>query len=232
MRIVHQSDSVLWIERGVVLSETLHRPGKTDSLHDVLAATLAAFCGPGGRCAVLGFAAGGLVAPLRAMNCNASIAGVDLDSRGPALFRNISSFPIEDVCVECADASDWLFEQPPHYDVILDDLSIAHDTEQVAKPETSWRTLPELMSERVRDGGTCVLNLLPEHRADVSADFRRVSSPFRRAATVHFDDYENVFVLGSNSLPPIEECRRILVSALERIGSNQSRRIRVNAIPS
>ena len=65
------------IDDDVVLSEILARPGPTHSLFDVLAAAVAAFA-PGPRFAMLGFAGGGMIAPLRAMGCDIPVRAVDL----------------------------------------------------------------------------------------------------------------------------------------------------------
>ena len=66
------------VQNGSVLSEVLAKPGATDSVFDVLAAAIQIFS-PGDRVGILGFAGGGLIAPLRAMSGDHNLSGVDLD---------------------------------------------------------------------------------------------------------------------------------------------------------
>ena len=66
MRIVRLRRRARILDGPDVLSEILDHPGPTDTMFDVLAACVAAFA-PGPRVAILGFAGGGIVAPLRAM---------------------------------------------------------------------------------------------------------------------------------------------------------------------
>ncbi|MEC9081308.1 MAG: hypothetical protein VYE44_05980, partial [Verrucomicrobiota bacterium] len=54
------------VQNGSVLSEVLAQPGPTNSVFDALAALVRLFS-PGARVGLLGFAGGGIIAPLRAM---------------------------------------------------------------------------------------------------------------------------------------------------------------------
>ena len=76
------------LQNGSVLSEVLSQPGPTDSVFDVLAAALN--LSKGTHAGILGFAGGGVIAPLRAMGGRHTISGVDLDESGYKLFRDIS----------------------------------------------------------------------------------------------------------------------------------------------
>ncbi|NIP94518.1 MAG: hypothetical protein GWO24_14175, partial [Akkermansiaceae bacterium] len=61
-------------QHGCVLSEILEEPGSTHSVFDVLAAAVAVFS-PGRRVAVLGFAGGGMMAPLRKLGGDHEVEG-------------------------------------------------------------------------------------------------------------------------------------------------------------
>jgi len=75
-------------EGDVILSEILALPGPTHSLFDLLAAGIAALA-PGPRVAMLGFAGGGVVAPLRAMGWNHPLCCVDLSGDAEPLWDAI-----------------------------------------------------------------------------------------------------------------------------------------------
>ena len=95
------------VQNGSVLSEVLAVPGATDSVFDVLAASVIQFS-PADRVGLLGFAGGGIIAPLRAMGCGHIISGVDLDSTGYKLFCKLSSRWKGEVRFEEGDAAEWL----------------------------------------------------------------------------------------------------------------------------
>ena len=65
-------------QHGVVISELRTSAGPTHSVFDVLAAAIAVLA-PTGRIGVLGFAGGGMIAPLRGLGVASVIDSVDLD---------------------------------------------------------------------------------------------------------------------------------------------------------
>jgi len=90
-----------------VISEILSAPGPTHSVFDVLAAAVVLlYRGP--RVALLGFAGGGVVAPLRAMGFSGTLDVVDLDDRGERIFRAVSGAWRGPVKFELGEASEWL----------------------------------------------------------------------------------------------------------------------------
>ena len=107
MRIVRTRRGLRLLEGDVILSELLARPGPTHCLFDVLAACVAALA-PGPRIALLGFAGGGIVAPLRAMGFPHAIEAVDLDPTGEKLFRELARHWAGEVRVARMDALEWL----------------------------------------------------------------------------------------------------------------------------
>src|SRR6187402_1025733 len=94
-------------QHGVVISELRTSPGPTHSVFDVLAA-LIAILAPVGRIGVLGFAGGGMMAPLRGLGVESTIDSVDLDRAGYDLFRRHCPAWAEQVNWREADAVAWL----------------------------------------------------------------------------------------------------------------------------
>ena len=117
----------------VVLSEMLAEPGATHSLFDVLAAAVAVLA-RGPRIAMLGFAGGGMVAPLRAMGCDHPLHCVDLSAEAEPIFRELSSVWAGDVVLDIEDAEAWLLKRRGKFDVIIED----HPRENWAKGGTLY----------------------------------------------------------------------------------------------
>jgi len=209
------------VENDVVLSEILARPGPTHTLFDVLAAGVAAFA-PGPRVALLGFAGGGMVAPLRAMGFDAPLQAVDLDRTGERLFRELSDAWAGDVRLDEEDAVAWLRRRRARFDMIVEDLSVPTPAGTL-KPYVSFDPLPDLVKERLAPGGVALINLLPLPGTSWASMIARVSVRHEHAVVVHLDEYENRFVLAGDDLPPAAEASRRLRAALRAIGSDQAR---------
>ena len=103
-REVKKRNGVWFVEGDIVLSEVLHEPGPTGDIFDVLAASVVVLS-PGRRFALLGFGAGGIVAPLRALGSSHAIHAVDLDLQGEELFRRTARYPVGEVNVDQRDAN-------------------------------------------------------------------------------------------------------------------------------
>lgn len=228
MRILKTRRGLRLLENDVILSELLAKPGPTHCLFDVLAACVMALA-PGPRFALLGFAGGGVVAPLRAMGFPHPIEAVDVDPSGEALFRGLSGAWAGDVRVARMDALAWLSEGTEPFDVILEDLSIAGEDGTV-KPASSFDGLPALVKARLAPGGIAVTNLLPKPGAAWDELEGPVARPHARAAEVELDEYENRIVLGGAALPGTPELSRRVRAALDAIGSVQARRIRFRTL--
>ena len=211
-----------------VVSEVIDHPGATDTLFDVLAACIAALS-PGPRVAMLGFAAGGVVAPLRATGFDAPLRAVDLSLDNVALFRELSQAWCGDVRVDCADAVSWLRASRRRFDCILEDLAISSPRDAV-KPAVSLHTLPELVARRVRRHGIVVNNMLPVPGRAWNAVLQRIAAPFDRACVLHMDDYVNR-ILVTGALPDTREVARRVRDALASIGSTQTQRFSVRTLP-
>lgn len=211
-------------QHGVVLSELRTSSGPTHSVFDVLAASLAVLA-PAGRLGVLGFAGGGMMAPLRALGVPTVIDSVDLDRAGYDLFREHCPHWSEGVSWQQADAVAWLRQQPRDFALLLDDLSVPQD-EDVFKPAISWDVVPELMSARLLPGGFGVFNLLPAAGGTWKSDLQRLLqhggwAP-AQARLVYLDEFENRILITGSDLPGPRELGSRLRQALRRLGSRQA----------
>ncbi len=220
MRIVRTKSGARIHQGDVILSEILNRPGATNSLFDVLGAC-AAMLAPGPRMALLGFAGGGLIAPLRAMGYGHPIEAVDLTRAGEAIFRELSGPWAGQVRLTRAEASRWLRRQKKRYDFILEDLSCDGD-DGVTKPRVSLDVLPRLMRTRLRPGGVALFNLLPVAGRSWRDLIAQVSAPFAHARVVVLDDWENRLVLAGRQLQSSAWISRRIKHALRIIGSSEA----------
>jgi spermidine synthase len=228
VRIVRTRRGARLVEGDVILSEVLARPGATHTLFDVLAASVAALA-PGPRVAVLGFAAGGMVAPLRAMGFPHALEAVDLDPAGEALFRELSAEWAGPVSVARMDAVQWLKAQRKGFDLIVEDLSVPSPGGTI-KPYATIDELPRLMRDRLAPGGIAVTNLLPLPGTGWPALLARAAHPHDRAAVLALDEYENRFVLAGPGLPDTPDASRRIRAALSGIGSDQARKFRLRTL--
>ena len=215
-------------QHGVVISELRTSPGPTHSVFDVLAATIAVLA-PKDRIGVLGFAGGGMIAPLRGMGVTSVIDSVDLDRAGYDLFRQHCPEWAGGVKWQQADAVAWLREQPRTFGLLMDDLSVPQDGD-VFKPAISWDVLPELMRSRLRPGGFGVFNLLPEPGDTWNSDLTRVVSLFKTARIIDLDDFENHILITGDTLPTARELGSQLRQSLKRLRSRQAGRIQVRTV--
>jgi len=227
LRIVRLRDRARIVDGEDVLSEILDHAGPTDTMFDVLAACIAALA-PGPRVALLGFAGGGLVAPLRAMGFTTPLLAVDISLAGLALFDELSGDWAGRVDVVEAEAGVWLRRTRRRFDLILEDLSVPSPQDAV-KPVVSLDTLPELMQQRLRPGGIAITNVLPVPGTAWTALLEHLAQPFPRAVVIHFDHYVNRILVAGN-LPSAAEVARALRAALARIGSLQTHRFSVRRL--
>ena len=222
MKIVKTRRGARLLQGDVILSEILAQPGPTHTLFDVLAACVAALA-PGPRFALLGFAGGGMIAPLRAMGCAHAVDAVDLDRAGERIFRELSGAWTGAVRLAQSDAVPWLRDRRP-FDVIVEDLSVDSPAGTV-KPYASFDELPQLVCDRLTPRGVAIINLLPLPGTAWNALLMRVALPHARACVLTLDEYENRFVLAGRALPTAAEISRRVRRALHAIGSDQEKRI-------
>ncbi|MDQ7086649.1 MAG: hypothetical protein Q9Q13_01790 [Acidobacteriota bacterium] len=178
---------------------------------------------------ILGFAAGGLVAPLRAMGWSHPLRAVDLDLRGESLFRELCGQWCGEVRVEQGDALDWLRRRPRiRFDGILEDLSVT-EGKTTTKPGLSLGALPAKIRAHLAPGGIAVTNVLPVEGMSRDEVLGRLAVPDRRGLVVEFEDWENRLLLRGGGLPTAREASRRMRTLLRAIGSAQAERLTVRS---
>ena len=218
MKRVRTRRGVRLIEGDAVISEILSAPGPTHSVFDVLAALVVVLYG-GPRVALLGFAGGGVVAPLRAMGFTGTLDVVDLDDRGERIFRSVSGAWRGPVKFELGEASEWLRQRRGRFDAIIEDLSVL-GPRGVTKPEVSVRGLPRLVKSRLNPRGVAVFNLLPVKGWTWPELIHSVGRPFRERRIVSFAEFENRVLVAGRALPT---ARQLSAGLREALGSIRSK---------
>lgn len=215
-------------QHGVVLSELRITPGPTHSVFDVLAA--AVFMASGrGPVGLLGFAGGGIMAPLRAIGFKGPVDSVDLDRTGHDLFRKHCSSWSGTLNWTQADAVKWLHHQPQTYSVLVEDLSVSVAAD-VIKPDISWDVMPELISKRLASDGLAIFNLLPTPGRKWCHELKRVASIFNATQVITLDEFENRILLCASDLPPARRVGAQLRKSLRSIRSSQAGRLHVREL--
>lgn len=215
-RVVRTARGARLVQADATLSRVVDRPGPTHGLFDLLAATVAT-AGPGPRFLMLGFAAGGMVAPLRALGWQSPIEALDRSPIGVGLFRQLCGEWAGEVKLHRADAVDFLRRTRRRWDVIVDDLSVL-GPDGVQKPEICYDPLPRLICARLRSGGIALTNALP-HPTGWAASTGRLRAAAPQARVVLTASYENRLLLTGDRLPPARALSRELRRALGEIGS-------------
>jgi spermidine synthase len=223
MDITRTKQGLRMSQHGVVITELRTSPGPTHSVADVLAAFIS-LLKPEGRIGVLGFAGGGMQAPLCALGVETRIDTVDLDRSAYDIFRRHCPAWIPRVNWQQADAVEWLCAQPEKFDLLVEDLSVPGDGD-VFKPSITWEVLPELIRDRLVRDGVAVFNLMAPPSGIWIRELEWMSDLWEMARVVSFDDFTNQILVAGNALPPTRELGAMLRSALRRIRSRQAGRI-------
>ncbi len=205
-------------EADALVSVLPRTPGSTGTPFDIVAAA-AAVCAPPGPLAMLGFAAGGLVAPLRGLGVDSRIIGVDRDLRHVRLFRRVASGWAGDLRLVEADAVDWVRRAGRgRLAAVIDDLSVEREG-VVVKPEASRRSLPALLPRLLAPRGVVVVNLLPEPGCAWSTLEQAVLGGWRRGLVVEAIGWENRVLVAGARLPSARLAGRRLRRALADLAS-------------
>lgn len=228
MRIVETRRGARLVEGGTVLSEIIADPGPTHSLFDVLAAAIATLS-PGPRVALLGFAGGGLVAPLRALGFDAPLEAVDLSLEGAKVFDRLAGTWTGQVTIDQDDAARWLGRKRVRYDFILEDL-FAMGKQGMVKPDVSFAALPGSIRRHLQPAGVAVFNTLREPGKTWAQIHAPLLAPFARACAIHLDDYENRVLVAGRRLPDAREVSRRVGESLRALGSRQAGKTSVAAV--
>lgn len=223
MQIERHAKGARLVQGGAVLSEILNAPGATNSVFDILAAAIALHPSESPRVALLGFAGGGLVAPLRALGNRARLEACDLDPTGWTIFDELSKDWRGDVQMETEDAVSWLRRDRSRFDVVIEDLSCLGEDGEETKPAISVTALPERIARRVSTThGIVATNLLPVPGVSWRALQAQVASPWPRAVLVELDEWENRILFAGPGVPSARATARRLGASLEHIESSLS----------
>jgi hypothetical protein len=150
--------------------------------------------------ALLGFAAGGVVAPLRAMGFAHPCVPSTCRAKRRFCSGTCSSAWAGDVRLTQAEASAWIRRQRQPLDVVLEDLTVPHHSGAI-KPPVSVGDLPQLLASRLTPGRVVVTNALPVPWLTWEELIDRLAAPHRTSLVVTFDEFENRIVLAGESLP-------------------------------
>ena len=214
-------------QHGVVVSEIRLRPGPTHSVFDILAA-LVSVARPIGRVGILGFAGGGMMAPLRRLGFLGPVVAVDLDCESHGLFVEHCGLWAGLVEFHHGDAVEWLRSQRSEFGVLVEDLSIP-SAGDVFKPEVSWKVLPRLMGDRLVPGGVAILNQLPCGDGTWPQTWEGLELRVGPVLTVRLDDFENRIVVAGSALGSARALGAQLREALRRLGSKQADRFQIRS---
>lgn len=228
LSVVRTKHGVRVMEGGLVLSEVRRTPGPTHTLFDILAAAISTQT-PGPSLGILGFAAGGIVAPLRALGFGHPIEAVDLDVSLLPLFRRLSVPWCSRVVVAEANAVDWLERRSKPLDLVLEDLSATVEG-QLAKPPVCFDTLPQLVRTRLAPHGVLVVNVLPTPGYTMPEALSLLAAPYRRAVALVLRDWENHILVAGDQIEGAREIGRAMRHALQAIGSREAGGFRVRSL--
>jgi len=215
-------------QHGVVVSEVRALPGPTHSVFDVLAALISELAPPG-RIGVLGFAAGGMMAPLAALDWTRPFDAVDLDGDSFKIFRQVCPQWVERVRWHQSDAAVWLGRQRANFSLLLDDLSVPEGGD-VFKPAVSYAALPPLIQRRLQPGGIALFNLLLSPGDTWTRSLAVIARGYQAVRLIHLDDFQNRLVVAGEALPSAQVLGRQLRQALRQIRSRQAERLQIESI--
>lgn len=225
MQVTKTRGGIRLQQHGVVVSELRATAGPTHSVFDVLAALTVEMAGPG-HIGLLGFSAGGMMAPLVALGWEHRLWAVDWDREAYGVFCRHCPQWVSRVMFHEAEASAWLRRRRRQFGLLVEDLSVA-TAGDVVKPAESWQSLPELIRGRLASHGVSVHNLLPDPVVPWTKLLPLVRRHFQEAHEIRFDEFENRLLVTGEHLPSARDLAGQLGRALRRLGSRQAGRIRV-----
>ena len=229
MKVVKTRRGARLLHEGHVVSEVLSSPGPTHSIFDVLAAA-ACLHDTAQHLALLGFAGGGVVAPLRAMGFDAPIHAVDLWVEAEPVFRELCGPWAKEVELTKEDALVWLRDVRQVFDVIVEDLSM-QIPDDVTKPDVSLKALPKAIARKRTSNGWVIVNALPVKGYSWRELTQSLTRPFRHVLEIHVEGFANRILVAGPKPMKAREVSLKLRFFLEAIGSNLAHQVSVrNAV--
>lgn len=203
-------------EGDALISDLPAQPGPTHTPFDVLAAAATVIAAR--SVLLLGFAGGGLIAPLRAVGCRAPLQGVDVDTALEPLFRELSREWAGEVALATDDAARWLESSARRFDLVIEDLSVPAGR-SITKPPISLDPLPSLIAAHLAPGGLAAFNLLPVAGSTQREVVEAVTAPFARAVEISCSTWDNRLVLAGAPAADPRRLGRVLRGTLRSLGS-------------
>jgi len=218
-------------QHGVVISELRTHAGPTHSVFDVLAALIREFTPQGGsspkpRIGVLGFAGGGMMAPLQALGVSTALHCVDLDLGSYKLFQTHCPQWSAQVLWNHQEAQSWLQQQRHPFDLLVEDLSVPQDGD-VTKPAISWDSLPRCIRSMLRPSGVAIFNLLMPPTRKWKRALQKIAAHFGEARILHLHDFENQILIAGDHLPSARALGDAVRRQLRQLRSRQATRLHV-----
>ena len=179
---------------------------------------------------MLGFAGGGMMAPLRAMGGEHQVSACDLSGEGHKLYQSLASDWGGDLAFDQQEAARWLRRQRRKFDALVEDLSVPVDGD-VVKPAVSWTGLPRIMEKKLRSSGVSVMNLLPTPGVTWGKMIEACRWGDRPGVVVEFGQYFNRVLIQGAAVGNPRDAGALLREALRGIESRIAGRIAVKRIP-
>ncbi len=221
-------------QHGVVISELRTRAGPTHSVFDILAALIRELTPqegnfPNPRIGVLGFAGGGMMAPLRALGVATPRHCVDLDLDSYRLFQTHCPEWSSQILWNHQDAQSWLQRQRRRFDLLIEDLSVPQDGD-VTKPSISWNSLPGCIRAKLHPDGVAIFNLLSPPTRNWKPALDSTAAHFGEARIIHLHDFENRILVAGNRLPSARALGDGVRRRLRFMRSRQATRLHVRQL--
>ena len=179
---------------------------------------------------MLGFAGGGMMAPLRAMGGEHVVSACDLAGEGHEIYQSLATGWGGEVRFDQMEATRWMRGQRRKFDALVEDLSVPVEGD-VVKPEVSWRVLPRLMEQKLQPTGVSVMNLLPTPDVTWGEMIEACRWSGRPGVIVEFGQYFNRILIQGEAVGEARSAGAMLRKALCGIGSRTAVRISVKRAP-
>lgn len=223
--IVETRQGFRLLQHGCILSDVRTTPGPTHGFFDVLAAWVHTFA-PGPDCLILGFAAGGILAPLQALGHPLRITAVDLDDQAYQLWKSRCDPAPLTVDFHAAEALAWSRSHKKKYDLILEDLSVPIG-EDVFKPAISRGPLPACLHQLLRPGGAYVANLLKTADTCWKDWIHPQAGSARHVLIGKLSEHENRFLAVPRKTVPARTAQLQVLEALRQMRSRMEESLTV-----
>jgi hypothetical protein len=177
----------------------------------------------------MGFAGGGMMAPLVRLGFKGTLETVDLDGESYDFFRRHCPGWSSLVDWTQADAEQWLRRQRQPFGLLVEDLSEPWEND-VKKPDLCWGVLPGLIQQHLAPEGIAVFNLLKPKSDRWEPELTGLARHYQEARLLLLEDFENRILVAGNALPTARVLGNRLRASLGTLRSRQRDRFRVRTL--